>query len=225
MNKIYAKKSIIPDIPVKKKKQKHNLRRSIDRPVFDFLLNLLDENETDPSMLFNKKLLNIILYYTGLRINEAIVLNKLNILELFNTGELKVYCKKSKDHRTVFLREDIKLNFINDLGDMKIEDMDDKGFINKFGNRLTINAIEQSMYKYWDILEKNFGGRSSILPGRTFGFHSYRVNYINQVIRASDLETASTLIGHRSLATTLIYMRRQENNADKYVSVLNKAKF
>lgn len=222
MNKKFAKKSKITE---KKKKQKHNLRQSIDKPIFEFLLNLLDTTETDPSMLFNKKLLNIILYYTGLRINEAIILNKLNVLELFNRGQLSVYCKKSKDHRTVFLRGNMKLGFIKHLGDMKIDDMNDKGFVNKFGNRLTIHAMFEGMQKYWDILENKFGGRSDILPGRTFGFHSYRINFINQVCRSSDLDTASTLIGHRSLATTLIYMRRQENNADKYVDVLNKSAF
>ena len=103
--------------------------------------------------------------------------------------------------------------------------MDEKGFINKFGNKLLIRAIEKGMEKYWDVLEKNYGGGSDILRGRTFGFHSYRVNYINQVVRMSDLDSASRMIGHKNIATTLIYMRRQENNAKKYADILDGADF
>ncbi len=54
-----------------------------------------------------------------LRINELLMLftkNKLNILELFNRGNLNVYCKKTNEYCTVFLKSSLKQKCIEHLG-------------------------------------------------------------------------------------------------------------
>ncbi len=209
----------------KTKKVKHTPRKCIDKEIIDYLLALIDETETNEKVKFNIKIINIFLYYTGLRINELLMLNKLNILELFNRGKLDVYCKKTNDHRTVFLKSSLKEKCIEHLGNMKIEDMNDKGIVNMWDNKITIRTAINWMNPYWDKLEKNFGGKTDILPGRSFGFHSFRVNFINQVVRAGDLDKACKIIGHKNPCTTLIYFRRLENKESDVIDILDKASF
>ncbi len=42
---------------------------------------------------------------------------------------------------------------------MKIEDMNDKGIVNMWDNKITIRTAINWMNPYWDKLEKNFGLR------------------------------------------------------------------
>jgi integrase len=63
------------------------LRKPINKDAFEYLLLKIDELETEDIVKFNKKLLNVILYYTGLRISEVLLLNKKNIVELYNKGK------------------------------------------------------------------------------------------------------------------------------------------
>lgn len=209
----------------KKKKNKKCLRRCIDKTILDYLLNLIDNNESNDILKFNKKILNIYLYYTGLRINELLYLNKQNLLELYNNGKLNVYCKKTKDYRTVFLKGSLKDKFHNHLGDLQLDDMNEVGFINKWGNRLSIRTATEWMDPYWDLLQKHFGGEHELLSGRPFGFHSYRVNFINQVVRSSDLDHACKIIGHKNPLTTMIYFRRLEAKENEVVDILDNAAF
>jgi integrase len=206
-------------------KRKRNLRSCIDKEVLDYLLELIEQNESDEHVKFNMKLLNILLYYTGLRINELLLLNKLNILELFDRGKLNVFCKKTNDFRTVFLKGNLKIKCINHLGSTTIQKMNDKGIVNKWNNPITLRTAINWMNDYWDKLELKFGGKTDILKGRAFGFHSYRINFINQVVRSGDLDQASKIIGHKNPLTTLIYFRRLENKEEDVVDILDNANF
>lgn len=207
------------------KKEKKCLRHCINKDIFEYLLNLIDETETDDNVKFNKKVLNLFLYYTGLRLNELLHLNKQNLLQLFNQGKLNVYCKKTGDYRNIFLQSTLKIKFIEHLGNANLDRLDSKGIVNKWGNKLSIRTAAEWMDPYWDELQKQFGGDHEVLAGRPFGFHSYRVNFINQVIRSSDLDKASKIIGHKNPVTTLIYFRRFQHTDNEIVHALDNANF
>jgi integrase len=209
----------------KNRKVKQTPRKCIDKEILEYLLKLIDETETNDTVKFNMKIMNIFLYYTGLRINELLMLNKLNILELFNRGKLNVYCNKTNDHRMVFLKSNLKQKCMDHIGDLKLDDMHDKGIVNMWNNKITLRTAINWMTPYWDKLEKKFGGKTDVLPGRSFGFHSYRINFINQIIRSGDLDKASKIIGHKNPCTTLIYFRRLENKESDVIDILDKAAF
>jgi hypothetical protein len=57
------------------------------------------------------------------------------------------------------------------------------------------------------------------------GFHSYRVNYINNVIRSGNIDQARKLIGHKNVETTLIYFRKQPMTEIESVDILENAGF
>jgi site-specific recombinase XerD len=214
-----------PKTDQNKKRQKRNLRQCINKEIFDHLLNLIDITEINEHVKFNMKLLNLLLYYTGLRISEVLLLNKLNILELVNNGKLNVYCKKTNDFRTVFLMGQHKEKFKKHLGDMNLNDMHTKGIVNQYNNKLTERTAENWMNNYWDLLVNHFGGKTDTLKGRTFSFHSYRVNFINEVVRSSDLDKACKIIGHKDPCTTLIYFRRFKHDDKVYTDAIDDANF
>lgn len=187
-----------------KSKIKKVLRKCIGKDEFKFLLNKIDECEKDPVNQFSLKLLNVILYYTGLRLNEALSLTQKNVKELMEKGKLRVYCKKTKDYRWLYLHEDMRNSFLSHFEDGKTyERMDDKEGIvcnskkRMVQRKLTEREAARLMDPYFDILEQEFGGSVAGLNGRAWGTHSYRINFINNVIRSADVDQASKLIGHR----------------------------
>ena len=111
--------------------------------------------------------MNVLLYYTGLRINEILLLNKKNILSLIKFEKLDVYCKKTKDYRTVFLQGEIKNKFLSHFNLEK--DIHELGLVNKHQKKLTFLTAFRWMDKYFDMLEKEFGGSVALLKGRAWG--------------------------------------------------------
>ena len=212
----------------KKKKEKRNLRSCINKIVFDFLLDKIYTNpdETDENVLFNKILLNVLLYYTGLRINEVLLLNKKNIMNLINSGRLEVYCKKTQEHRTVFLQGSTRTKFMYHFTNINLNDKINKlGLTNKWNNELTHVTAFRWMTPYFDMLEDEYGGEVALLKGRAWGFHSYRVNYINQIIRSADIDTAAKIIGHKNIMTTLIYFRKLKTKESVITGIIDQSDF
>lgn len=209
----------------KKKKEKRNLRSCLEKDIFEFLLNEINDHETNSDALYNITLLNVLLYYTGLRVSEVLILNKIDILSLYNRGKLDVYCKKTKDHRTVFLQGLHKEKFTKHLNGLDLNAMNKFGISGRYGNKVNQRTVNYWMEYYWDKLEETYGGRVAGLKGRPWGFHSYRVNFINQIVRSGDLDKASKVIGHKNPCTTLIYFRKLKNKEEDTVNMINNASF
>lgn len=226
------------------KKNMKNKRKCIDSKVFKYLLNIIHEREyvddrvitdakyknkpiNDRKVYYNKIILNMLLYYTGARLSEILSLNKVDILNLFEHGSIVMYCKKTKDHRTIFLKNTLKTKFEEQLRDMKIDinDLHENGIVNRWNNKITDRTAENWMTYYFDKLKEKYGGGAVNLSGRPWGFHSYRINYINQIIRSADLDMASKIIGHKNPTTTLIYFRSLERKEKDILDVLDKASF
>lgn len=213
------KKNIEKDIKTKdvnenkvnKKKNKKVLRQPIEKKHFDFLMDKMEELETDEKIKFNIKLLNILLYLSGMRLNECLLLDKKNIENLLTTGSEKIYCKKTYTYRWIYIRsnmlETLMSNFKNGFN---INDINEKGIVNKWGNKLTNRTSEIWMEKYFKLLTEKYGGNVSILKGTPWCMHSYRVNFINLMIRKHNIDIAKQMIGHRNVATTLAYYREME---------------
>lgn len=212
----------------RKDKDKKVLRKCIGKEELQFILKKIDELEKDNVNKFNLKLLNVILYYTGLRLNEALLLNKKNLMEWFDKGKLRVYCKKTKDYRWIYLQETMKNQFLSHFDDDKnrlFEKIDEKGIVNHLKNKLIERTASRWMDKYFDLLEQEFGGSVVGLKGRAWGTHSYRINFINNIIRNADLDQASKMIGHKNVTTTLIYFRQKPMNDSEVEHILNASNF
>lgn len=213
------KKNIEKDIKTKdvnenkvnKKKNKKVLRQPIEKKHFDFLMDKMEELETDEKIKFNIKLLNILLYLSGMRLNECLLLDKKNIENLLTTGSEKIYCKKTYTYRRIYIRPNMLETFMSNFKNgFNINNINEKGLVNKWGNKLTNRTSEIWMEKYFKLLTEKYGGNVSILKGTPWCMHSYRVNFINQMIRTQNIDIAKQMIGHKNVATTLAYYREME---------------
>ena len=207
---------------------KKNKRRCIEKYIFEFLLEEMEKNVNQDSdiIVFNKKLLNVLLYYTGLRINEVLLLTKKDIVKLITFGKLDVYCKKTGDFRTVFLQGSTKDKFMSHFPNINLcEKIHEHGIVNGWNKKIKKRTAEHWMYPYFDMLEEKYGGQVALLKGRAWGFHSYRVNFINQIIRSADLDTASKIIGHKCPSTTLIYFSKLDTKENVITNIIDKSNF
>lgn len=219
-------------------------RQCINKEILLDLIDMIKKNEKNEKKIFNLILLNILLYLTGCRISEILVLNKINILTLMNNGKYTAFCSKTKSKRILYLNKTGKQFILNNLGLNEEEfnnKLDEKGLTNIYNNKLDRRTSYNWMNKYFiiitekyyidDIDNKNndkndnnnddFDDDNNDLP---FNFHSYRTNFINQMCRINDnFDEVSRLVGHKNPYTTFIYWRELHVDENKINDNISKA--
>lgn len=145
---------------------------------------------------------------TGARVSELIKIK----VEHVNLGYIDLYTKGGKIRRIyipITLRKET-INWIKD--DLKI----DSGyiFLNRFGNRITTRGISQKL--------KNFAIKYGINPKVVYP-HSFRHRFAKNFLeKYNDIALLADLMGHESIETTRIYLRKtaseQQAIVDKIVT-------
>lgn len=211
----------------KKEKKIKIKRQCIDKDILYYLIDMIEFLENDEKKIFNMILLNTLLYFTGCRISEILLLNKNNIKELFEKEEYNIFCPKTKTNRKIFLSENGKNTILNYL---KINEkdffdkLDDKGLVNLYNWKLDKRISYYWMEPYFKLLTEKFYNQPNPDNELVFNFHSYRTNYINSLCRASNnFDEVSKLVGHKNIYTTFIYWREIHVDKDKIKNNINKA--
>lgn len=145
---------------------------------------------------------------TGARISELIKIK----VEHVNVGYIDLYTKGGKIRRIyipIALRNETKV-WINET--LKIE----SGyiFLNRFGERITTRGISQQL--------KNFAYKYGIDPKVVYP-HSFRHRFAKNFLeKYNDIALLADLMGHESIETTRIYLRKtaseQQEIVDKIVT-------
>lgn len=145
---------------------------------------------------------------TGARVSELIKIK----VEHVNLGYIDLYTKGGKIRRIyipITLRKET-INWIKD--DLKIE----TGyiFLNRFGNRITTRGISQQL--------KNFAIKYGINTKVVYP-HSFRHRFAKNFLeKYNDIALLADLMGHESIETTRIYLRKtaseQQEIVDKIVT-------
>lgn len=229
------KNNDIIDIKTEKKekkteKKRKNKRKCLDEEKFNFLLKKIKENEKNEIICFNMLLLNNLLFFTGLRISEVMILNKENIKELFEKGTFNAYCKKTNTYRQIYLENSMKTKFLNnfDIKEEKIEDFFKKinknGIVSNKQQKINMRTCYKWMDPYFKLLLLKYGGAIDGLNGNPWGFHSYRYYFITDFLIKSkfNVNLTAKAVGHKSPSTTLIYYNSLYNEEDEIKNVLNK---
>jgi integrase len=218
MNNLYklTKNKKNNDIKEKKTEIKQKIKRQcIDKTKFINIINLIKFNELNSIKKFNLMLLNSLLYLTGCRISEILLLNKGNIEHLFNNFELDIFCPKTNTTRNVLINQDVA-DFIYKLFGVSKEEffnnINEKGLINIHTAKLDKRTSYYWMDDYFKLLTNLYcnsvSGYKKDSGKLLYNFHSYRTNYINSLCRQCDnLDNVSRLIGHKNVYTTFIYWR------------------
>ena len=183
--------------------------------------------ESDEKKIFNIILLNTLLYFTGCRIGEILILDKSNIKELFEKEEYNIYCPKTKTNRKIYLSLDGKnsiLKYLNVNENDFFNKLNEKGLVNLYNNKLDKRISYYWMEQYFKLLTKNYYDHPNPNNEIVYNFHSFRTNYINTMCRASNnIDEVSKLIGHKNIYTTFIYWRENHIDKEKIKNTLNKA--
>lgn len=213
-----------------KKESKTRIKRQcINKEILNDLVSMIKEKETNDKKIFNMILLNTLLYLTGCRISEILVLNKSNIETLINNGKYTAYCSKTKTTRTLYLNQGGKelILFNLDMNDAELYiNLNVKGLTNIYNNKLDKRTAYNWMDKYFKIITEKYYNKDNqnIFNDLAFNFHSYRTNFINQMCRINDnFDEVSRLVGHKNPYTTFIYWRELHIDEKKINENITKA--
>lgn len=144
---------------------------------------------------------------TGARVSELVQIK----IEHINAGYFDIYTKGGKIRRLYIpkaLRAET-LAWLNDIGRT-----DGYMFLNRFGERITTRGIAQQL--------KNYAVRYKLNPKVVYP-HSFRHRYAKNFLeKYNDIALLADLMGHESIETTRIYLRRtateQRQIVDKIVT-------
>ena len=140
---------------------------------------------------------------TGARISELIKIK----VEHIKVGYIDIYSKGGKVRRIyipITLRKET-IKWIDDV--LKIE----TGyiFLNRFGERITTRGISQQL--------KNYAIKYGIDPKVVYP-HSFRHRFAkNFLAKCNDISLLADLMGHESIETTRIYLRKTASEQQKIV--------
>ena len=141
----------------------------------------------------------VILYFTGMRLNELQDLRVKDIKELIDNGTVKIFLKKTSSERKLYLTEKFKKEIIK-LFDFKIEN-DENRIISKGANKNKRSAINNITF-----IQQINKFMKSIL-GTGFSSHSFRQGIISEFgAKGVNIKIISKFVGHSDVKTTMRYI-------------------
>lgn len=178
--------------------QKHFLENVISNADYKFLKNQLKKDGN-----FEWYFVVWFLAATGARVSELIQIKiehvELGYLDLYSKGGKlrRLYIpKKLKDETTKWLSKNNRSS-----GYL---------FLNKYGDRITLRGISQQLKKY---AEKYGINKKYVYP------HSFRHRYAKNFLeKYNDISLLADLMGHESIETTRIYLRRTASEQQELVN-------
>lgn len=180
-----------------KVQQRSYLENVISNADYIFLKNKL-KHENNIEWYFVVRFLAA----TGARVSELVQLK----VEHVNAGYYDIYTKGGKVRR-LFIPKSLRNEAQNWLNDNHRE----TGyiFLNRFGERITTRGIAQQL--------KNFALKYGLNPKVVYP-HSFRHRYAKNFLeKFNDISLLADLMGHESIETTRIYLRRTANEQQAIV--------
>lgn len=191
----------------KKVKKKYPKKIWIEKEDFDTLNKLLDEMYSHNYVKwFNLKLLYSILYWSGLRISEALDLSKKQLVDYINGHSIQVVISKTYSSRQLLNTKHIYEQF--GFFRQHIDDISELGFVNSFGRKLTFRQAQKWSFPLMYRLQELKFGKVDDPSKLLITLHSFRCSFINRLIRSKvPLPDVSQIVHHKSINTTMGYLR------------------
>ncbi|GHT88424.1 tyrosine recombinase XerC [Alphaproteobacteria bacterium] len=172
------------------------IRKNLPRPIAidkinDILGAIYVLKKTD-WIIKRDRVLLFFVYSVGLRINEALSLNKSEVLD---AGEfISVFGKGGKARMVPIVDKarELILDYIKSSGFEESKAL----FVNRFGERLSASAVQKLVKKAREMLDLP----DSVTP------HALRHSCATHIIESGgDLRSVQELLGHASISSTQIY--------------------
>lgn len=139
---------------------------------------------------------------TGARISELVQIK----IEHVEVGYLDIYGKGGKLRR-LYIPKKLRTETLQWLGVAEL----DSGFLflNRFGERITTRGISHQL----KVFAKEYGINPDVIYPHSFR-HRFAKNFLDKY---NDLALLADLMGHESIETTRIYLRRTANEQQELV--------
>ena len=212
-----------PPQPVAKKK-KYPKKIWIEKDDFKDLIKIVDETYEPGSVIwFNLKLLYTMLYWSGLRISEALDLSQKQILDYINGQSIQVVISKTKNTRSLLNTSVIfdKFAYFRENQHM----ISEVGFSNSYGRKLTFRQAQKWSYPCMYKLQMKKFGKVDDPSKLLITLHSFRCSFINRLLRINvALPGVSMIVNHKNVSTTMGYLRSYPD-VQRFNNVLNNVDF
>jgi integrase/recombinase XerC len=172
--------------------------KRLPRPLFiaqiNEILHSFEEIKKTNWLVVRDKTIVVLLYATGLRISEALSLNRKDVL--CSSCFLHIIGKGGKA-RIVPILSEMKTIIEKYIAIVPFDlDIEDPLFVNKEGTRLSSSAVQKVMRTSRRLLNLS----ETVTP------HSLRHTYASQIMEQSgDVRGVQELLGHANLSSTQIY--------------------
>ena len=151
----------------------------------------------------------VILYHTGVRINELREINQHQIEDAIKSSQITIIHHKTKQSH-IHILTDTAIQRLKDLKDER--DIVFKKYKYKylFGKnkpvhkKTLIRIINQDLKHTCEINQIPFNIKS----------HSFRINTISSLLKETTVQEAAQIIGHKDIKSTMSYQRYALNKAD-----------
>ena len=192
-------------------KQKREKSFLTEKELEKFLLRVtcgmnVKESPTQKTVQARDHALIMILLGTGLRCSAV---SKLDISDVdLESGKIQVTEKRGKV-RTCYLSEDIITilkTWLDERNNFVTEESDNALFLSSEGNRLNDKRINKIIEKYGEGIKK----------GVHLSPHKLRATYGTMIYKKTgDIYLTKNCMGHSDISTTMLYVRGQEEQAQK----------
>lgn len=186
----------------KKKKKKMTLPLRDEASKFLFLDLVLKNREPGEHKLSYARfrIACILLFFSGLRLNEIRLLREVDILQIIKFFEITIYQSKTNTHKKVVFPSECVF-FLEKY-------IDDIDYIFSKGETLsTISSL--SFIRFFNNRLKKFTSGKSEYNNKNLKSHSFRVNFITSLLKHAPLDIVCDIVGHKSISTTNRYNRNK----------------
>lgn len=210
----------------KPKRKKYPRKMWIEKEDFDLLLKLTDQiYDIGTPRNFNLKLLYHILFWTGLRISEALLLSRNQIIDFIHGKSIQVIIPKTKTTRSLLNTNHIYEQLAYYRQPEVEANIAEVGLANSWGEKLNFRRSQKYSFPVMFALQMHKFGKVENESKLLYSLHSFRSSLVNRLLRNNvALHDVSQIIGHKNVSTTLVYAR-EFSNIERYNTMLNDVKF
>lgn len=187
-----------------KKNKVSKIKENISEIDFRKLLSSISaKNNINMNTKENLKRTFILLFYTGMRINEVKQLKVKDIMQIIQNGEIIIVTHKTKKERKLFFSEkavnEIKKSFFFEEG-LNEEDYIIKTKGNPKKTPSSITFISQVNSFIHEVL------------GERYSSHSFRSGLITDMSKSVNPKFIKEFIGHSDIKTTMRYIKPTDDD-------------
>jgi len=187
-----------------KSKKITKIRENISEVEFQKLLTYLrGKDNINPNTKENLRRTFILLYYTGMRVNEVKQLKIKDIVSILENLELIIITHKTKKERKLFFSKEaikeIRKGFVFDENSKK-NDYIIKAKGNPTKTPSTVTFITQVNSFIQEVL------------GHRFSSHSFRAGLITDMSKSINPKFIKEFIGHSDITTTMRYIKPSDED-------------